>query len=378
MRTRVSLCATIFLLLSLFAATEGCSKAPTDAQVSSDIQTKLSADSGLQGKQLAVQADKGTVTLTGVVDNQAERDAASRYASSTPGVKQVVNNIQVESAGDQPAPDQSMQAQDAAPQPMQPPIQAKPEQPTKPSPSVHHKPKATEDSTAAPAVRAPPAANQAENNPPAMNPAAAPSQQAAAPVPAPPPPPQVATVAAGTTLAVRLVDEINTKTAQQGEAFRATLDAPVSVNGEVAIHAGYDVEGHIVAVQSAGQYAGQSMVTLQLDRLTVGDKHYNLDTDQFHRESASRSKNTAEKVGGGAVVGAILGGIFGGGKGAAIGAGAGGAAGGGVQAASKRQEIVLPSETVLNFTLKTPVTVTVIGKARDSDRPKLDNGSNSQ
>jgi hypothetical protein len=150
------------------------------------------------------------------------------------------------------------------------------------------------------------------------------------------------------------------------------------VNGEVAIHAGYDVEGHIVAVQSAGQYAGQSMVTLQLDRLTVGDKHYNLDTDQFHRESASRSKNTAEKVGGGAVVGAILGGIFGGGKGAAIGAGAGGAAGGGVQAASKRQEIVLPSETVLNFTLKTPVTVTVIGKARDSDRPKLDNGSNSQ
>jgi hypothetical protein len=173
------------------------------------------------------------------------------------------------------------------------------------------------------------------------------------------------------------VDEINTATAQQGATFRATLNSPLSINGAVAIPAGYDVEGHIVAVQSAGKFAGQSTLTLQLDRILVGNKHYNVQSDQYHRETANRNKNTAEKVGGGAVVGAILGGIFGGGKGAAIGAGAGGAAGGGVQAASKSQQIDLPSETLLNFTLQEPVTVTVTSKGPGSDRPHLDT-SNSQ
>lgn len=380
MRTRVSLCAMSVLSLLLFAATVGCSKAPSDAQVSSDVQTKFSNDSGLQGKQLAVQADKGTITLTGVVDNQAEKDAAGRYATGTAGVKNVVNNIQVQ--GDMAAapPDQSMQAQNTQAQNMVPPPQAMKAAPaSKPSPSVRHKESAPDNSAAMTADNTPPAtATSASSNQQSAAQSAqpAPAAQAAAAVPPPPPAPQTATIAAGTTISVRLVDEVSTKDAQQGQTFRATLDTPISVNGQVAVHAGYDVDGHVVAVQSAGQYKGQSMITLQLDRLTVGDKHYSLDTDQFHREAASRSKNTAEKVGGGAVVGAVLGGIFGGGKGAAIGAGAGSAAGGGVQAASKKSDVVLPSETVLTFKLQSPVTVTVNDQGPNSGRPQLGTSNN--
>jgi hypothetical protein len=356
------------VLLTLLTATVGCSKAPTDAQVSGDIQSKLSADSGLQGKQLGVQAEKGTVTLTGIVDNEAQRDAAARYASSVAGVKQVVNNIQIENANS-PAPNEAMQG---------PTMQAEPA-PTKnskPSPSVRPRADRTDNQ----------ATTSAENTPPVSTPAAndsSPQPQNAAPVPAadaaaapatPPPPsqPQDVTLATGTAVSIRLVDEINTATAQQGALFHATLNSPLSVNGEVAIPSGYDVEGHIVAVQSAGKFAGQSILTLQLDRILVGNKHYNVQSDQYHRETANRNKNTAEKVGGGAVVGAILGGIFGGGKGAAIGAGAGGAAGGGVQAASKSPQIDLPSETLLHFTLQAPVTVTVTSKKPGSDRPHLD------
>jgi len=44
--------------------------------------------------------------------------------------------------------------------------------------------------------------------------------------------------------------------------------------------------------------------------------------------------------------------------------------GGGVQAATKAQQIKLPSETVLNFTLQAPITV-VQAKAPDSERTKL-------
>ena len=98
-------------------------------------------------------------------------------------------------------------------------------------------------------------------------------------------------------------------------------------------------------------------MALQLDRISAGGKYYNLQTDQYRRQGSSRGKNTAAKVGAGAGIGAIIGAIAGGGKGAAIGAAAGGGLGGGVQAATKGQQIKLPSETVLNFTLQAPLTV---------------------
>lgn len=367
MRTKVSVYMAAIVLCALLAATVGCSKAPTDAQVSSAIQSKLSADSGLQGKQLGVQAEKGTVTLTGGVDNEAQRDAAARYASSVAGVKQVVNNIQIENANG-PATDEAMQG---------PTMQAEapPAGGSKPSPSVRRRANRTDEQVDTSADNNPPPTDstaQPQNNTPAPT-----ADAAAAPAILPPPSqPQEVTLTTGTAVSIRLVDEINTATAQQGATFRATLNAPLSVNGAVAIPAGFDVEGHIVLVQSAGKFAGQSILTLQLDRILVGNKHYNVESDQYHRETTNRNKSTAEKVGGGAVVGAILGGIFGGGEGAAIGAGAGGAAGGGVQAASKSQQIDLPSETLLNFTLQSPVTVTVTDKKPGSDRPHLDTSNN--
>ena len=119
------------------------------------------------------------------------------------------------------------------------------------------------------------------------------------------------------------------------------------------------MKGHIEDVKSAGKFAGQSLLVLQLDSISVSGKSYGIDADPYRRQGKNRSTNTAEKVGGGAVLGAILGGIIGGGKGAGIGAAAGGGVGGGVQAAGKGQQIQLPSETVLNFTLRSPLTVTL-------------------
>jgi hypothetical protein len=137
------------------------------------------------------------------------------------------------------------------------------------------------------------------------------------------------------------------------------------------VPAGSDVTGHIVDLKSAGKFAGQSVVVLQLDSIVSGGRTYNIQTDQYKKQGSSRGKNTAEKVGGGAIIGGIIGAIAGGGKGAAIGAAAGGGVGGGVQAATKSQQIKLPSETVLNFTLQAPVTV-VKASNPNSNRPKLD------
>ena len=105
-------------------------------------------------------------------------------------------------------------------------------------------------------------------------------------------------------------------------------------------------------------FATAVRTTSSMDTLSSGGKTYSLQTDQYRKQGSSRGKNTAEKVGGGAIIGGIIGAIAGGGKGAAIGSAAGAGVGGGAQAASKPKPIKLPSETVLNFTLQAPVTVT--------------------
>jgi hypothetical protein len=197
----------------------------------------------------------------------------------------------------------------------------------------------------------------AQNSEPAQN-----TGQNDQPVDAPPPPPappqpQKITIEQGTQMTIRLIDSIDTEKNQVGDTFHATLNAPLSAEGTEAIPAGTDVAGHIVDLKSAGKFAGQSLVVLQLDSISSNGKSYSLQTDQYRKEGSSRGKNTAEKVGGGAIIGGIIGAIAGGGKGAAIGTAAGAGVGGGAQAASKKQTIKLPSETVLNFTLQAPVTV---------------------
>jgi hypothetical protein len=343
-------------LLAICLLTAGCAKAPTDAQLASQVQDKFSQDSGLQGKQLSAQAANGVVTLSGVVDNEAQRDAAARYASATPGVKEVVNNLTVTP----PAP----VAQEPPPPP---PVEQPKPAPAKKQIERKKRPAPAEMAAAsAGAAGAAAAMQDHQPAPPVMPPVPA--------TPPPPPPPQKVTIPAGTTLAVRLVDPIDSEKNQPGETFRATLNSPLSVEGSVAIPAGYDVEGHLVDVKSAGKFAGQSVVILQLDRIAVGDKSYSITTDQYKRQGSSRGKNTAEKVGAGAAIGAIIGGIAGGGKGAGIGAAAGGGLGGGVQAATHGQQIKLPSETVLNFTLQGPVTVIPVGD-KNANRPKMDASS---
>jgi len=355
----------VVALAALLAIGAGCSKAPDDSQISSQVQEKFKGDSGLQDKAITVQAENGVVTLSGVVENDTQRTAAARYASSISGIKQVVNNLEVASNG---RAEQPVARTAHAVRAEEPPMRASKPKPSKPHSRSQSVSEDSDDdvstTTAAPTM-------SAKSTPPTPESVAAPPPAPANSTPAPPPPPKKVTIASGTTLAIRLVDGLDSETAQQGQSFKATLDSPLASEGDIAIPAGYDVQGHVVEVQSAGKFAGKSILTLQLDRITVGEKSYSIQTDQYHREGSSRGKNTAEKVGAGAAIGAIIGGIAGGGKGAGIGAAAGGGLGGGVQAATKGQQIKLPSETVLNFTLQSPLTVTV-AEGPNAKRPKLD------
>lgn len=364
MRSRAGIYAWVVVLAAILAMGAGCSKAPDDSQISSQVQEKFKTDSGLQDKAITVQAENGVVTLSGVVENDTQRTAAARYASSISGIKQVVNNLEVASNARVAQPvEQTARAVRSE----EPPRRSPKPKPGKP----RSRPQAVRDDSDDDVSTSTSPTMSAKNTPPTPESVDAPPPPPANSMPAPPPPPKKVTIPSGSTLAIRLVEGLDSETAQQGQTFKATLDSPLSTEGDIAIPAGYDVQGHVVEVQSAGKFAGKSILTLQLDRINVGGKSYSVQTDTYHREGSSRGKNTATKVGAGAAIGAIIGGIAGGGKGAGIGAAAGGGLGGGVQAATKGQQIKLPSETVLNFTLQSPLTVTV-AEGPNAKRPKLD------
>lgn len=340
MKSKFSLYSLMALVLALGIAV-GCTKARSDADVATEIQGKIYADQAVQSKQITVQAADGVVTLAGNVSSDAERTAAANDAAAVKGVKTVVNNLEVapqQTAQDNtsPAPQDQAAQQEQAPKPRPRASRAR----------VHHT-SAKQESVA----DSEPASSQMVSSAPA-----APVNTAPA-APPPPPAPKKVTIPSGTTVTVRLIDPIDSDQVQPGSSFRATLDQPLSVDGEVAIPAGYDVTGQVVNASSAGRFAGKSALALELTRLAVNGKSYDLHTNQYTREGSSRGKATAAKVGGGAALGAIIGGLAGGGKGAAIGATVGAGAGTGVSAATKGQQIKLPSETVLNFQLQSPVTV---------------------
>jgi hypothetical protein len=350
MRQKYSLVSVIVLALLAFGITVGCTKAPSDAQIASNVQNKIFSDSNVPSRQIQVNSGNGVVTLSGYVNSDMERSAAAADAAQVAGVKTVVNNLQT-------APPQTA----TVTPPVQPPaapevLPVPPVRETRPKPRPERR---NENSGLTPGQRrsSPSDTTTMANNSMASNVPPAPIAPAAPVVPPPPPPPQKVTVPDGTLLSVRLIDPIDSETAQQGQTFRASLDSPIVVDDQVVIPAKADVDGDIVTAKSAGKFAGQSELAIELTRVRYNGHTYDLHTNQWSKQGSSRGKNTAEKVGGGAALGAIIGGLAGGGRGAAIGATVGGGAGGGVQAATHGQQIKLNSEQVISFRLQNPITV---------------------
>lgn len=348
----------VLVALSLLAV--GCSRVGgrTDAQVASDVQNKINVDSNIPDKQLNINANNGIVTLTGTVSSAPARNAAASDAAQVEGVKTVVNNLEIAPAS---AADQMTQPQSQASVNPPPPIREE----RRPSPSTRIRSSSTKPS----AGRTSSASNSDDNGLRTTVPASSSnggsdtgsnndSASSAPAVPAAPPAPQKITVPAGTQLSIRLNDEVNSEKAQVGDVFHGSISAPVTIGEETVLSTASDVEGRVVEVKSAGRFAGQSVLTLELTKLTVNGKSYSLQTSQWTKSGNGRGKSTATKVGGGAAVGAVLGGIFGGGKGAAIGAAAGAGAGTGVSAATKGQQIILRPEQIISFQLQNAVTVT--------------------
>lgn len=293
----------------------GCSSKPTDAQLAASVQKKIAADPALQGQQIAVSANQGTVTLTGDVNGQGSRELASNDAAQVKGVKTVVNDLATGgSSGSAMMNGQPVQSFSTMPPPPQ----------------------------------------QQQASMPAPPP---PSSSAPASAPAPAMAPQPIVIPAGTEIRVQLAQTLSTKSSQTGDPFSGTVVSPVRVNGQTIIRSGARANGTVIEAKSQGRFKGQAVLAVRLDSVRADGRTYPVQTSRVERVEAGKGKRSLLMTGGGAGLGALIGGLAGGGQGALIGGllGAGGGAAG--SAFTGNHDLVLPAESILTFRLDNSVTI---------------------
>jgi hypothetical protein len=360
--------ATSALLAVSFVG--GCSSKPNDAQIVNNLQSQMFADSQLKSANLQVASIDGEVTLKGTVPNDAARYEAYKIATQASGVKKVNDQMVVDdqSAQANAAPAAAAPATTPTPAPLPAPASAQPRAAnTRVAP--HAKPRSSDHAVsgdnAALASNAPPSQPDANQPLPApqsdtQQPVATPAPQAAPAPPPQPPPVRQVQIDSGATVAISMIDSIDSSMNQAGEVFHASLDQPLlDADGNTVVPKGADVYVRLASASSAGKMTGQSQLHLELVKLVYQGQTYPLVSSTYSQVGESRGKDTAKKVGAGAAIGAIIGGVIGGGKGVAIGAAGGAGAGGVYQASTKGEQVKVPSETKLNFQLEQPVTIAV-------------------
>jgi hypothetical protein len=169
--------------------------------------------------------------------------------------------------------------------------------------------------------------------------------------------PEIVTIPASTRISVRTIDRIDSSENHVGDRFKASLEEPLMVEGNVVVAKGADVYGRLAESKESGTFTGRSQLQLELTGIVVNGQTVPVVTGEYELTGKSRGASTAKRTVGGAAIGSIIGAIAGGGKGAAIGAGVGAGAGAGSEIITKGDQVKIPSETLLDFTLQQDVSI---------------------
>jgi hypothetical protein len=156
---------------------------------------------------------------------------------------------------------------------------------------------------------------------------------------------------------VRTIDAIDSTKSRVGDRFQASLEEPLMVDGNIAAAKGADVYGRLAESKESGTFTGRSQLRLELTGIVANGQTMPVVTGEYELTGKSRGASTAKRTVGGAAVGSIIGAIAGGGKGAAIGAGVGAGVGAGSEIMTKGDQVNVPSETLLDFTLQQDVSI---------------------
>jgi hypothetical protein len=169
--------------------------------------------------------------------------------------------------------------------------------------------------------------------------------------------PAYVNIPAGTPIYVRTIDAVDSTRNQVGDRFQASLEEPLRVDGVEIVSRDATVFGRLAESKESGTFSGRSQLRLELMALVVNGQTVPIITGDYELTGKSRGASTAKRTVGGAAVGSIIGALAGGGEGAAIGAGVGAAAGAGSETITKGDQVKVPSETLIEFTLQQDVSI---------------------
>jgi hypothetical protein len=172
--------------------------------------------------------------------------------------------------------------------------------------------------------------------------------------------PREFTLPAGTVIPVRTTAEISTSKVKNGSVFEALLEKDLIVDGTVLAKEGSMVNCIVVESDPGGRVKGVASLSVAAKSIAgVGGNTLTVKTQSYSVDATNTKKKDTVRTGIATGVGAVIGGIAGGGKGAAIGAGVGAGAGVGTAMATRGAAAVIPTETLIEFTLSAPATVVI-------------------
>jgi hypothetical protein len=161
-----------------------------------------------------------------------------------------------------------------------------------------------------------------------------------------------ASVPSGTELDVRLLNTLNSGTAQVEDRFEATTLVDLNLDGRTVVPAGSVMRGVVTAVEPGTRTNRTAKMTVSFDQITVNGRSYPVRATVTEAIQGEGIKGELPRTGAGAGVGAVLGGLLGGVKGAVLGAVIGA---GGTVAATEGKEVELPQGTTLRVRFDAPV-----------------------
>ena len=221
-----------------------------------------------------------------------------------------------------------------------------------------------------------PAPRPANTRVAANTPAPAPREETLATIPAPsipeshsqparpiePPAPLLdeLVVSAQSVIGLQMETSVSSDNARLEDEVVARVTRDVKVADRVAIPAGARAQGEVTLVERGGRVRERARLGVRFTSIVLADgTRIPIHTETVLREGDSPGRESAAKIGGGAIGGAIIGGILGGAKGAAIGSTVGAGAGTTAVMAGGRNHATLPAGSPLTVRLEDPVTVTV-------------------
>lgn len=91
----LGLSISVFASCAVIRGQESARDYTSDTAITTEVKSKMAADSTVSATSISVETLEGTVQLSGFAKSQAEKDRAAELARNARGVRSVRNNIVV-------------------------------------------------------------------------------------------------------------------------------------------------------------------------------------------------------------------------------------------------------------------------------------------